>query len=270
MKSEVISELICMICENKVKEILSYREKLIENEQKLLGYTQQSEEVTPASIEIVELPRTDPLDQVKNEPEDKSSIIISNQESVCFLNENDSKKIVMKILNDEKNDEGKITQPIFKIISQKEKIRKHRTKNFPLEVTISKNSKIEETPKEKGKIYCLSCKKFVVKSYFQEHREKIHLNKKNFVCDLCDKKFSTHSEIEDHITEHFESEPFMCLRDGCGKKFWKMSQYSKHLSYTHTNSECICDKCAKKFKNSYQLNVSKFFYWILKKLKFSF
>ena len=55
-----------------------------------------------------------------------------------------------------------------------------------------------------------------------------------YKCDVCDKAFSMHSDLETHMIEHTGEKPHQCNQ--CGKAFSMHSDMIKHM-YEHTGEK---------------------------------
>lgn len=80
-------------------------------------------------------------------------------------------------------------------------------------------------------IKCTDCDfMFTNENSMQIHRLKIHLKKKSFECDICDKTFANYSTLTNHTRTHTGEKPFKC--SVCQKFFSDRSNFRKH-QYTH-------------------------------------
>ena len=77
----------------------------------------------------------------------------------------------------------------------------------------------------------------------------LHLNKRQFVCNECNKQFNNNSIFINHKrTVHSNVRPFICHRKDCNKTFKTKNHLKNHLS-THSSIERFeCGKCDKRFK----------------------
>ena len=87
-------------------------------------------------------------------------------------------------------------------------------------------------------------------SQLNEHISR-HLNKKQFVCEECNKDFNSNSHLIKHKRYvHSTGRPFVCNQIGCNKTFKTKSDLIKH-HIKHSSVKSIgCDKCDKRFKNN--------------------
>ena len=76
-----------------------------------------------------------------------------------------------------------------------------------------------------------------------------HLNKRQFVCEECNKDFNSNSHLINHKRYvHSNDRPFVCNRMDCNKTFKTESQLTQH-NLTHSSVKSFgCNKCDKRFK----------------------
>lgn len=100
-----------------------------------------------------------------------------------------------------------------------------------------------------GKVICEHCSKPVIKNYYQNHIQRLHLRLKNFICDYCSKKFFKKSSLASHIYLHLNTRPFPCPHDGCQKSFLSSTALATHIRFHHTRfNEYCCETCGKSYK----------------------
>ena len=76
-----------------------------------------------------------------------------------------------------------------------------------------------------------------------------HLNKRQFVCEDCNKQFNYQCDLIAHKnTVHFTEKSFMCSINNCNKKFKNKLYLIKHERRHSPNDSYKCDDCDKKFK----------------------
>ncbi|CAG2112988.1 unnamed protein product [Medioppia subpectinata] len=82
------------------------------------------------------------------------------------------------------------------------------------------------------------------KSALTNHVKRIHENpERPFKCSVCDKRFISRSELNQHSHVHNEDKPFMC--EQCGKTFRSKSYLERHYR-THTGVKPFrCEFCGK-------------------------
>ena len=97
------------------------------------------------------------------------------------------------------------------------------------------------------------------KDKLNEHISK-HLNKRQFVCEECDKHFKRNSTLLNHKRNvHSTDRPFVCNQINCNKTYKTKSHLITH-QLTHSSVKSFgCNKCDKRFKSNSELNLHKKF-----------
>ena len=77
-------------------------------------------------------------------------------------------------------------------------------------------SEIKKKLKVERNVQCVTCHKmFMYESELKGHVKAVHLKIKDFVCDNCEKSFSSKSHLNAHLSTHLENN-FQCYM--CGVK----------------------------------------------------
>ncbi|XP_055387176.1 zinc finger protein 334-like [Condylostylus longicornis] len=79
---------------------------------------------------------------------------------------------------------------------------------------------------------------------FRTHYQRIHMNKKDFPCEICEMKFYCDSERQKHMRVHTGQKPYVCTL--CGRKFACGQQLNLHIQKKHQDPQYECDICQKK------------------------
>ena len=86
-----------------------------------------------------------------------------------------------------------------------------------------------------------------------------HLNKRQFVCEECNKQFHQNSHLIQHKSSvHSKDRKFVCYKNNCQKSFKLKEHLKKHL-ITHSNVKSFkCDECDQRFNLKFKLISHKF------------
>lgn len=233
------------MCEKKLNDTRIYRDELIKNEQRLMG--QQVDDFS-----FVDPLR--PIVQLKIKPElaenyEKQSRLI---EGMFESDSSDNEKEEWKALKRRKSSDKR---------KRRNRIKRRGTSLKPGPKRCYENpdldKEIESLPEtDDGKVDCSQCSKPILKIYYRQHMERIHLNIKNYTCDRCGRKFYGFNSIEEHMNQHLNLQPFPCPYK-CGRWFSNKTSRKTHVKHAHSiDYEYFCEFCAMKFKERYSLKVS--------------
>uniref|UniRef100_A0A8D8Q189 Zinc finger protein 484 n=1 Tax=Cacopsylla melanoneura TaxID=428564 RepID=A0A8D8Q189_9HEMI len=100
---------------------------------------------------------------------------------------------------------------------------------------------------EDGEFQCETCNRIFNSFRLYRVHKRVHFQTvKNYFCELCGKRFTSRSVMEDHFYTHTGTRPHEC--DTCGKTFVSKYTYKAHLK-THTERDrpYSCVNCGKAF-----------------------
>ena len=88
-------------------------------------------------------------------------------------------------------------------------------------------------PEDEQDVYpCDICgKKITTKAGLKVHIQAVHLNEREFECDMCDLKFLTACQLKYHQTAHSDDRPFLC--DQCDASFKRKKALREHIMSMH-------------------------------------
>ena len=75
---------------------------------------------------------------------------------------------------------------------------------------------------------------FSEKSNLKAHFKTIHDGEKPFGCEVCEKRFSSKRNRNEHVASHSDERPFGC--DYCPKDFKIKKKLDRHISAIHKSS----------------------------------
>ncbi|XP_012272366.1 zinc finger protein 665 isoform X2 [Orussus abietinus] len=94
--------------------------------------------------------------------------------------------------------------------------------------------------------YCDKCNKFMVsESSLYHHLLRVHLQYKEFCCDICGQQFRAQTQLESHQRKHKDERPFECMV--CKKRFYSNEILQRHKKLHLPDKPYQCDQCGKRF-----------------------
>ncbi|ELT87593.1 hypothetical protein CAPTEDRAFT_209794 [Capitella teleta] len=104
-----------------------------------------------------------------------------------------------------------------------------------------------------GGVKCPKCgKMFALKNSLSVHLTRVHSNKRNLSCFVCNKSFLTNKEMISHLFNKHNlnienRQIFKC--DKCPFQDLNVSELRKHIKRVHHSSHHLCDTCGKVFNH---------------------
>lgn len=104
-------------------------------------------------------------------------------------------------------------------------------------------------PYEK-KFECETCfKRFSSRSLCEGHKNRVHLDIRNFICSTCGRAFTSKTNLSQHERVHTGEKPFKCNVEGCDQSFKTHSaKYAHHQIHRGQKAfRCKFDGCNEQF-----------------------
>lgn len=94
---------------------------------------------------------------------------------------------------------------------------------------------------------------FKMKGALMSHRDVVHYNLKNHVCNMCGEAFKSASSLRGHVRRHEGRRDYKC--EVCHKEYYTYSALKGHKVVHQTARDFICGICGKAFKKKKALEV---------------
>jgi len=82
---------------------------------------------------------------------------------------------------------------------------------------------------------------------------KFSLGIKPYRCEICQRKFTQLSHLQQHIRTHTGDKPYKCRHPGCNKAFSQLSNLQSHSRCHQTDKPYKCNSCYKCFQDEASL-----------------
>ncbi|KAG5666440.1 hypothetical protein PVAND_014468 [Polypedilum vanderplanki] len=252
IESPNYSNLICTLCERKLKNAKNFRSELIENETNLrnelenFSVDHQKKEFYQENETNLETTQSFTLEIEKISPYSK----IKPKKFKSFLN----KKIICEYCS----------KLVIKNYYQSHIQRLHLgIKNFTCDCcgkSFFKKSSLASHMHLHLNSRPFKCshdgceKSFLSSTALGTHIRFHHTTFNEYVCKTCLKGYKQKRLLEEHIrSKHTGQRIFKCSFDGCESAYFSMSAVRKHLK-SHEFENVTCEMCGKIYKNLSSLN----------------
>ena len=91
-----------------------------------------------------------------------------------------------------------------------------------------------------GSCFCEYCERNFSNPHALKRHQYDHSTDKQYQCKDCDQEFYFQSELTAHRIKHRENPSFLCMANGCGKKFFRNSDLNAHVP-VHSGVLHRCD-----------------------------
>ena len=116
------------------------------------------------------------------------------------------------------------------------------------EVFHSKHELNEHHRRTHTSVQCLDCPRvFPTPDALQRHRY-VHDESHQFKCRLCNKVTGFKSDLDMHMSVHYEKKMWPCPYEDCNREFKRKSDLTAH-EITHTGEDFICEFAGCKYTN---------------------
>ncbi len=119
----------------------------------------------------------------------------------------------------------------------------------------ARNQAQEQVHNDKKSYQCDICNKIFTTSSNLTAHKRIHSGERPFTCDICDTSFIISSHLTTHKKIHSGERPFTC--DICDTSFIKSSHLKQHKRTHSGERPFICDICDKSFTQTSCLTIHK-------------
>ncbi|XP_046993040.1 oocyte zinc finger protein XlCOF6-like [Schistocerca americana] len=117
--------------------------------------------------------------------------------------------------------------------------------NFKLRTSLQKH-KVNRHERHESLFTCDECSKtFTKRIHLTRHKICFHRFERKFLCQVCGKKFSTHSSLSAHLDTHTELKRFSCTF--CSRKFRQKEKLKFHIRIHTGERPHLCQTCGKGF-----------------------
>lgn len=245
-----LPNLICLPCQTRVKQGISFRERCLEVEKKLLeSLNEEFIKIPPESPKKIFEPEEHlEQSQISIEIERMDNVYIETSETSYHKLEDILSE--SEINDDANNDDDIAYSEVDYLLSESDQ----ELDQIPDLQTAPANAKTKKRRKfcdTNGTFVCEECGNHIKGRIAFILHCKRHRGVKEFECEFCEDRFCTPAELKRHTRRHTGEKPFKCRH--CARSF---SDYSTRLKHerTHTNERPFaCKECNSAFTTAYIL-----------------
>ncbi|KAH8369159.1 hypothetical protein KR009_002877 [Drosophila setifemur] len=253
----VLPSLLCVTCQTRVNQAISFRERFLEVQRQLLESLDESVRLQiPEGYRKIFEPKAELGDEclnIQSIEEEKFTMTRSDFEVLEEVALSEGVLSDAELANLESNQEDD-TFDVDYLISESEADDLEETTNrkeSPQPEPQSPYKKRRNAAESTNHFVCDECGSNVKgRVAFALHCNR-HRGIKEFECEYCDHRFCSNSELKRHTRKHTGEKPFRCKY--CSRCFSDYSTRTKH-ERAHTNDRpYACKECGHAFTSSYIL-----------------
>ncbi|XP_017058766.1 transcription factor Ouib [Drosophila ficusphila] len=231
--------LLCISCQTRVKQAISFRERCLEVERELLESLGEKE--------LIEISKNERRIPEQEEHTDQSQISIEIEPVINM----ESIKSESEANEESNNDEEIVFSEVDYLIYESDQDTNEKPNTKASAMKSKARRKRGNQGESNGIFVCEECGNHIKGRVAFVLHCKRHRGVKEFKCEFCPDRFCTPAELKRHIRKHTGEKPFECRH--CSRCFSDCSTRVKH-ERTHTNERPFaCNECNSAFTTAYIL-----------------